>query len=234
MTPVFLDTTVFKFSATALRRYVGRPSTVQWGPLTIHGVSHTEEILNPNDRISDPKLRAEAELLPTIAELGVKGRLSFLISDEARFEQWGLPNLDSETGDFYGASIRSASAPIEYARVMGGLGIDGRLEQARFLQSLNDPRFLELQKASGAYQGKNPTNRNQLIDAFHIWCAEHNSCPFLLTLDWKLQRSLARTRVPLKVHVVSPSELLRALEAGRRSNRSVDSDTLQQGRSPLR
>ena len=211
---VFLDTTVFKFAATTLRRYVGRPSTVQWGPLQVHGVTYTEEVVNPNDRISDAKLKSEAGLLPAIADLGVRGQLSFLISDEARLEQWGLPNLDSETGDFYGAPIRIASAPIEYARVMGGLGIDRRLEQSRFMESLDNPRFLELQRASGAYQGNNPTNRNQLIDAFHIWCAEHNACRFLLTLDWKLQRSLAKTRVPMKVQVVSPSELLRALEGG--------------------
>ena len=130
---VFLDTNVFKFSATSLRRYVGRQQTTQWGPLQVDSVVYTQELLNPNDRILNAELKAEADLLPAVAELGLQGRAHFVISDEAKYEQWGLPGLDSVTGLFFGASVGMVDAPITYARVMGGLGIDGRLEQLRFL-----------------------------------------------------------------------------------------------------
>ena len=208
---VFLDTNVFKFSATALRRYVGRQQSTQWGPLRVESVVYTEELLNPNDRIQNRQLKAEADLLPAIAELGLQGRARFVISDEAKYEQWGLPGLDSQTGLFFGAAVDVVEAPIIYARVMGGLGIDGRLEQLRFLSEIPDKRFLALQKASGAYQGRTSRNRNQLLDAFHLWCAEHNHCEFFLTLDFKLKRVLAASRAQLHIQVVTPSEFLESI-----------------------
>lgn len=209
---VLLDTNVFKFAATELVRYVGRPQTLQWGPLTISDVVYSEQTLNPNDRIRNEELKAEAELLPAVAAKGMGGRAKFVISAEGQYEQWGLPNLDSEIGVFYGAGVEVIEAPIQYARVMGGLGIDGREEQLRFLSSIAVPRFRELQRATGAYQGNNPTNKNQLLDAFHLWCAEHNSCEFLLTLDFKLIRVVASSRIATPVRLVKPSELLRELE----------------------
>ena len=208
---VFLDTNVFKFSATALRRYVGRRQTTQWGPLKVDSVVYAEQLLNPNDKIQNPQLKAEADLLPAIAKLGLQRRAHFVISDEAKYEQWGLPGLDSVTGLFFGASVGMVDAPITYARVMGGLGIDGRLEQLRFLSEIPDKRFLALQKAAGAYQGKESRNRNQLLDAFHLWCAEHNRCEFFLTLDFKLKRVLTASRAQLHVQVVTPSEFLESI-----------------------
>jgi hypothetical protein len=210
---VFLDTNVFKFSATSLRRYVGRKETLQWGPLEIESVLHSEQLVNPNEGIQNERLKKEATLLPAVAATGIGGQLRFVISAEARYEQWGLPNLDSETGMFYGASVSTVDAPIEYGRVMGGLGIDGPVEQTRFLTSLSNPRFVELQKATGAFQGDKPRNRNQLLDAFHLWCAEHNACDFFLTLDFKLIRVLARSKKEVAVRVVTPSELLHAVES---------------------
>lgn len=212
---VFLDTNIFKFSATALRRYVGRTETLQWGPaLEISDVVYQEQLLNHNEGIQNTDLKAETELLPSVAAMGIGGRARFVISAEARYEQWGLPNLDSETDMFYGAAVADVGTPVVYSRVMGGLGIDGAAEQLRFLSSLSNPRFLEFQKATGAYQGGKARNRNQLLDAFHLWCAEHNGCEFFLTLDFKLIRVFSSSRTISPVRLVKPSELLRHLEEG--------------------
>jgi hypothetical protein len=73
---------------------------------------------------------------------------------------------------------------------------------------LNDKRFLELQKITGAFQGKRGVQRNQLLDAFHLWCAEHNKCDFFLSLDFKLATH-TKGRVP--VLIVRPSQLLAAV-----------------------
>jgi hypothetical protein len=68
---------------------------------------------------------------------------------------------------------------------------------------------------TGAYQGGGKWNRNQLLDAFHLWCAEYNKSDYFLTLDFKLIRILGQNRkTRLPVRAVRPSELLAALESG--------------------
>ena len=97
---------------------------------------------------------------------------------------------------------------------MIGAGIDPELEQFRFLGSLRHPRFLALQKMTGAYQGPGKLNRNQLLDAFHLWCAEHNHCSFFLTLDFKLLKVLRKGKNQPRVKAVKPSELLAEVVKG--------------------
>jgi hypothetical protein len=63
----------------------------------------------------------------------------------------------------------------------------------------------------GAEQG-NDVNRNQLLDAFHLWCAEHRDCDYFLSLDFKLAQMTANSRQKLRCRVVLPSELLAALD----------------------
>jgi hypothetical protein len=209
---IFLDTNVFKFAATRLPRYVPRQQRVQWGPLQLDVTVHDEQFINPNQGIQNVELKVEADLLPCLAALGKAQTVRYVIAVEALYEQWGLPNLDSATGSFYGCPVDLVEAPFRYARVMGGLGVNGQEEQMRFLCSIQDERFLAYQRATGAYQGLRQPNRNQLLDAFHLWCAEHNKCDFFLTLDFKLLNVLARSRLQRKVRAVKPSELHRAIE----------------------
>jgi hypothetical protein len=169
---------------------------------------HDEVIVNPNDNISNSTLKAEADLLSEVANYSKSGVLEFVQSVEARYEEWGLPNMDSKTGQFFGAAVRLIEGPFKYERVMGGAGINGEAEQYRFLSSIRDARFLAIQRATGAYQGLQPLNRNQLIDAFHLWCADSAGCAYFLTLDFKLQRTLAQSKLETRVIVLRPSELI--------------------------
>jgi hypothetical protein len=80
--------------------------------------------------------------------------------------------------------------------------------QVDFLAGLRQKRFLHLQKACGARQG-NRVVPNQLIDAFHIWCAESAAASHFLTNDFKLIRAVRNYKSsPPKVKLVKPSELL--------------------------
>jgi hypothetical protein len=170
--------------------------------------------VNPNNRIHNPDLRSEAELLPNVAALAKSGLVIFAISIETQIELSEIPDLDSETGYFYGAPREIVEPPVKYSRILYG-GIEHPVEaQLRFLSSLKDRRFLELQRITGAYQGQGKINRNQLLDAFHLWCAEHNRCDFLLSLDFKLARMIERAKSKPLVRVVRPSQLLQAVQAG--------------------
>ena len=61
--------------------------------------------INPNEKIQDPNLRREADLLPQIADLAKTGKFELLTHREANYETWGLRNMNSATGDFYDATV---------------------------------------------------------------------------------------------------------------------------------
>ena len=168
--------------------------------------------VNPNDSIPNAELKAEAELLPHLAELGKLGVIEYVIGNETLWESWGLPNMDSKTGQFYGAQVKTVQAPFEYSRIVCGGDATARERQHDFLCSIKHRRFLELQKMTGAYQGKQPLNHNQLLDAFHLWCAEHNGCDFFLTLDFKAIKVLDLSPKKSPAQAVRPSRLISLLE----------------------
>ncbi len=92
--------------------------------------------------------------------------------------------------------------------IAGGFD-DPKELQFEFLSGLHHERFMELQKLTGAHQGQRKANRNQLLDAFHIWCAEHSDCDYFLTMDLKLIRMVSNNRKRnLRLKLVGPSELL--------------------------
>lgn len=216
MTPpkVYLDTTVLKFSATQLPRLRPRQQIVNWGGREYEVIVHDPIDINPNDGISNPELKAEAGLLPKLAELGKKGHIKYVMQTETQIESWGLPKMDSAAGRFYGAPCSTVEAPITYGRIVFG-GDDPVEMQFEFLKNISSPRFAEIQRMTGAYQGEGRTNRNQLLDAFHLWCSEHNKCDYFLTLDFTLMKVLKQNRKrQLFVNVVRPSELLAVISRG--------------------
>ena len=208
---IFVDTNVLKFAATELRRLRPRTQRIHWGGKEFDAVVHDIVKVNPNEFIRNADLKAEADLLPGLAELGVEGTVHFLTQLEAELESWGLPKMNSERGHFYGTPIELVEAPFKYSRIIVSAEVRSRLSQFEFLKSVSSPRFDELQRISGAYQGKNEPNGNQLLDAFHLWCAEHARADFFLTLDFKLIKAVRRVSTKYFVPVVRPSELLAAL-----------------------
>ena len=117
---VYLATTVLKFSATALLRLVPKKRKLYLGANIPEVQAYDIGIVNPNASLTG-EIKAEAELLPTLAELGKQGTVRYFIHTETEFESWGLPKmLGNTTGRFYGAPIESAASPVQYRRVMIG------------------------------------------------------------------------------------------------------------------
>lgn len=209
---VYLDANIYKFSATKLRRIRHELRTYNNNGNRYEEMNYSFVEINPNDAIRDENLKNEAELLPYLAELGKMGRVKYMINLETYIETWGLPNMDSSTGKFFGAPVAFVKPPIKYERIIAGFFKDPKKEQFDFLANIRSERFLELQKITGAYQGKKKLNRNQLLDAFHLWCAEYHQCDYFLTLDFKLIRMLSQKRnASLLVQAVRPSGLLKKI-----------------------
>ncbi len=208
---VFLEPSVLKFSADRLERWAPRPNTVEWGGRKIAVDVCKPVTLRPNQELTNQKLRAETEVLPSIADLARKGQIELLTHIEALWEFWGLPKTDAPHGRFYGALIRTVDGPIQYGRIILS-GLDhssGKQLQLDFLREIRHERFLQLQKACGAYQGSRDPAPNQLLDAFHVWCAESAGADLFLTCDLTLIRTVrSHKRFPPKVELVKPSELL--------------------------
>jgi hypothetical protein len=212
---VYLDTNIFKFSATNLPRFQPRLQNINWGEVNNQVTVHDYVSVNPNEKITNTKLKQNAELLVELADLGKQGKIKYLIQNETLFETWFLPDMDSRSGKFYGSPITHVEAPINYSRTMIGGNINDKDMQFDFLKSIKHKRFIELQKITGAYQGKNKMNRNQLLDAFHIWCAEHNECDYFLTMDFKLIKMISDNKKQnIKVKLITPSDLLIKIKSG--------------------
>ena len=211
---VYLDTNVFKFAATALPRTRRVFTGVNWGGHRQIAEVHQPIVVNPNEKIAaGSELKAEVELLPKVAHLAHEGVIVLAISVETQVELSGIPGLDSMTEDLYNAPRITVEPPIRYGRVLFGGTEDFREAQFSFIESLGDSRFLELRRACGAQQGKK-VNRNQLLDAFHLWCAEHNACEYFLSLDFKLARVIDAGKIKPTCRIVRPSELLSLLAQG--------------------
>lgn len=176
-------------------------------------IVHDLRSFNPNTKISDPNHRKEADLVEQVAGHVKSGKLQAVMQIETEFESWGHVTIEySEKGKFYGAPIKRVNAPIEYSRILMGAGFSAKELQLQFLGSIRHKRFLELQKITGGFQGKGKYCQKQLVDAFHIWCAEHNHCDYFLTLDYKLIKMVESHYLkPIKPTLVRPSQLLAQL-----------------------
>ena len=211
---VYIDTNVLKFSSTRLFRLRPRQKVIKWGDITEEVTVHDPVHINPNDKISDPILKRETDLLERVAESAKNGSIKIVINVETEFESWGIPNMDSESGRFYGAPVEMIESPINHGRVLMGDDFDTETLQMNFLTGIEHPRFKELIKLTGAYQGKHGYNKNQLLDAFYLWCAEGHGCDFFLTLDFKLIRIVNNNnKIAINTELVIPSELLSRLSA---------------------
>ena len=209
MPSVYLDTTVLKFAVDRIEGWAPTRKPLSWGWREFIVTVHEPAVAFPNEELPNDELKNETRLLPRVAELSRESRIELLMQQETLIELWGLPRTIDERGLFYGTPIKKISAPFEYGRVVFEAFADAGALQYDFLSRISDERFVELQKACGAYQGSKPPSPNQLRDAFHVWCAEAAGADFFLTCDLSLVRYVGRQkRYMPSVRVVKPSELL--------------------------
>ncbi len=207
---MFIDTNVLKFSATGPLMFIPVNKKIRnwYGRVVGMQVSRIGYV-NRNEKIKNAELKREVNLLSKIAELAKSDKLEIFLHRESIFEGMGLPAMASASGNFFGAPITDAEAPIRYGRTLFYPRVSPKELALDFLKGIDDKRFKELQKGTGAYQGGDNYNLNQLLDAFYIWCAEYNRCEYMLTLDFKLIKMIRSSRKhTVQVKLVKPSELL--------------------------
>jgi hypothetical protein len=211
---IYLDTNILKFSIDNVTRMFPRKRTFHLANGNLLRFDQYDlRNINPNDRINNRDLRAEVNLLPEIAAFARFGTVEFMMNIEVMSEFFGLPG-SMEAKGFYHVPITYTDPPIEYQRLIFGPNGESHDEMmTQFLEGINHKRFLQLQRACGAFQGQYRPNPNQLKDAYHVWCAEVANADYFLTCDLKLVRqiSLHKQHAP-KVKVVKPSQMLSLLQ----------------------
>jgi hypothetical protein len=178
----FLDTTIMKLAADHVIRGFSRRRTVLWGPQTVT-IPIVQYRVVPKLPKSGTEQYADAAVLPLIAHLAVRGRIELLWHLDGIIEFAGLPHTHCPGGRFYGAPIRQVLPPKPLGRIIASGHKSMREHQYDFLKSMRPERFLELQVAVGVKTGAANT-LNQMLDAWHIYCAEHVGATYFVTCDY--------------------------------------------------
>jgi hypothetical protein len=211
-TRVFLDTSVKKHSLR--KRTLLRPR---------RGSSTYEFYDEDPAADTSGQLRIEIDLLSRVASLARAGKIRLLSNLEATAELLRILLFPSPGESvFAGIEIEKVDSPIEYSRLVTPLpfmDVSVKDLQVAFMDRIDHPRFLQIRRACGAYQGDGvPVPANQIVDAFHVWCAEAGGATHFLTTDFRLTRVVSNFKAaPLKLRVVTPSELLSDLGEAQRS-----------------
>ena len=214
---VFLDTAAVKHSIRS--RTVLRPKrqTMTWGNQVHEVVVHDIVEIDPTADVTVEPLRTEIDLLSEIAKRATADDIELLWNIESEIEFFGIYPLGGGASELIDAGVTMVEGPVKYDRLLTPmspfLGETWRSIRTDFLRGLDHPRYHQLQRACGAHQGDR-INENQLVDAFHVWCAEVAGASHFLTTDLKLVR-LRRDHksAPPKVRGVTPSQLLSELAA---------------------
>lgn len=209
-TRVFVDTVTIKESQrTTVLQPRPEPERIEWGGRILTPTVHDFVERVERERLKGQG-RAEADLLPQVAELAKQGRIELVTTGEVLNEYGGTPGSFGRRTIMEGVPIGTVPLPIEYSRIIAGPGGSPREHRSRFIRSVSHPRFLEIARACGAFDGGEP-KENTLWDAFHVWSAEASLVPYFLTLDRSLiRRAATAKKTRLTTRLVSPSELMRS------------------------
>lgn len=208
---VFVDTNILKFSAVKKHIYRRDKVTVNWGGTDLQANIYEPHTVNDLHKIKNDVQKRDALILCMLAYAGISELLKFYIHREVDLESWGLPGMASPSGRFFGCPLHEAPDPASpQSRIIAGGDKGFKQHSLDFLSSIKHPRFEELTKMTGAYQGRSrPLNINQALDAYHIWCAESAKINYFLTMDYKLIRVVTLSKIETSVKIVTPDHLLR-------------------------
>lgn len=210
---VFIDANILKFSAVKKHVYRTKKATVNWGGTNFDTEYHERYTVNDINKVTNEVQRRDSVCLGMLAYAGISQCLTFHNHREVDLETWGLPGMVSPSGRFFGCPIHKVPDPIApQSRIIFG---GGKRHKENILDSLSrvkHPRYVELTKMTGAFQGESrPLNLNQARDAYHIWCAENANMDYFLTMDYKLKKVVALSKIGTSVTIVTPDQLLRTV-----------------------
>ena len=208
---IFLDTSVTKLAVVYAAQYRAVIQSFDWGGQPVSAQLHQSVRRHQHSSLKW-RQRSDAARLPFIAQQSCLSRIELGWHRETAWERLGLPRTVG-VPPFFNATVRSLDAPIAVERIMvDGSGLCGSPDvlTRRFLESIKHGRFMELRKITGAVPHSS-RYVNQLLDAFYLWCAEHNEAYALLTTDYKLKRLVAVSRRRASVPVLTPRDLVSRL-----------------------
>ena len=213
ITKAFIDTNILKFAAVKKYIYRRRQATVNWGGQLFESEYRKLYTLNDIHKIKNAIQRQDAMALAMLAYAGISGQVEFYIHREVEFEVMGLPAMTSPSGRFFGCPIKKVADPQPpRVRIIAGGNKSHKEHSLDFMCSIENPRFIELIKMTGAYQGKSkPLNLNQARDAYHIWCAENAQVDYFLTMDYKLKKVVEQSKIKTAVKIVTPVQFLKVI-----------------------
>ena len=210
---IFLDTNILKFSAVKKHVYRKKSKMVTWGDATFEVEFHEPYTVNEIHKIKSEVQRRDALFLAMLAYAGHDKWLKFHIHREVDLETWGLPGMASPSGRFFDCEIHEVPDPVApQSRIIIGGNKRFKDHTLDFVCNIKHPRYVELTKTTGAYQGETkPLNLNQALDAYHIWCAESAKMDYHLTMDYKLKKVIEKSKIKTNVSIATPDQLLRSM-----------------------
>jgi hypothetical protein len=210
---IFLDACVLKASVDTISLFRKEKRRFNWAGREVEVDAHRPVYFNQNAAHlgkNDTRFIDTIDLR-WIAAWARDDKVRLVTHYETWFEFLSLPRTLGDGPVFWGAPIDHLHgvAPVERAITSG----ENRERRHRFFCRIEDRRFLEIQKAVGAFQGESaPRNVNRLADAYHLWCAEHAAADFFLTIDDRLINSLANSKkFANSVVAITPSQQVRKL-----------------------
>lgn len=162
--------------------------------------------LSPLEALNTPnhqKTYQEALACSYIEDLARKGIVTLVWGLETHLETV-LKSPFSEPNPSIISLIQGAEAPIHYTRP---LSPDSRLA---FLRGISNRLFDKWKQALGVVTDST-RETNQLMDAWHLWTAEHNNCDYFITADQKMIKSNKSRKITTEMAIVSPTEFIEAL-----------------------
>jgi hypothetical protein len=209
MLRVFVDTSIVRYADQERTHLVKQPETFRWGGTLVTAPIVRQVTEHPLEKLNTPQHQhtyEDAKLIPVIDDLAKHGLITLLWHMETMLEyQRNRPFPGPPVPDFI-ERIQLANCPIYYARMIVS-PFEKTDEQLKFLRALKHLGFDEWKRIVGVVADSN-NERNQLMDAWHLWSADHNHCEYFLTMDSKLIRSVASRRRKSQLRLVTPSQFL--------------------------
>lgn len=200
---VFIDTCVVRYSQkpyTELRKF--REEVMFNGKMQEIDICRPVE-MNPLRKLSDPKHKntyLEALACSQIEEFAKDGIVSLVWGIET-FMETVLNSPFREQRPTIIPYIEAIESPVQYSRSMDpAIVLD-------FFRGISDPTFEKWQKALGVVEGSK-REQNQLMDAFHLWTAEHHNCECFVTADFKMIKSISSSKINTSMQIFKPTELI--------------------------
>ncbi len=208
MLRAFLDTTVVRNSQQVRTEWYENPKSVTWGDreFTVPLIESRERI--PSEKFKrDGNLKAfrDAKRIRYIEKLASLGLIRLVCDFELHWEfisrrkmNKGIPSIVKY--------LEKVHSPIVYGRTVVS-AFSREDHQFEFLKNLKHPRYDEWKKAANVV-ASSKKEKNQLLDAFSLWTAEHNWCDYFVTMDYKLIEFVKASSIKTNLNLVRPTQLV--------------------------